>query len=107
MAVCVFFWVLYVVKGEMGHAWNINVGLRVARDPAVFWLLWFLLVTLMRRLAEGVNHPPVDDKPLPRSRRLLFWMMVMVFVVVFMPVPMRVIPGSQVGPPPASASLNP
>lgn len=108
MAVCVFFWVLYVVKGEMGRAWNIHVGLRVARDPAVFWLLWFLLVRLMRRLSDGVNHPPVDDKPLPRSRGVLFWLMVAVFVVVFMPVPMRIIPGSQVGPPapPASASVT-
>ena len=45
---------------------------------------------LMRRaVAAATNHPPVDDKPLPRSRRGLFWLMVVVFVGVFMPVPTR------------------
>ena len=43
----------------------------------------------MRRMSGGVNHPPVDDEPLPRSRRALFWLMVVVFVGVFMPVPLR------------------
>jgi membrane-associated protease RseP (regulator of RpoE activity) len=108
MAVCVFFWVMYVVKAEMGSAWNVSVGARVAMEASVFWLMWFLLVTLMRRLSDGVNHPPVDERPLPRSRQALFWLMVVVFVIVFMPVPMRVIPGSEVGKPapPASASLT-
>jgi len=36
-----------------------------------------------------VNHPPVDEQPLPASRRALFWLMVAVFVMVFMPVPFR------------------
>ena len=40
----------------------------------------------MRRMTGGDYHPPVDDKPLPRSRRGLFWLMVVVFVGVFMPV---------------------
>jgi hypothetical protein len=35
---------------------------------------------------------------LPRSRRALFWLMVVVFVGVFMPVPMREIPGNQANP---------
>ena len=65
----------------------------------------------MRRMTGGVNHPPVDDEPLPRSRRALFWLMVVVFVGVFMPVPMREIPGSGDPAPPAesatSASLEP
>jgi len=105
MAVCVFFWVMYVVKAEMGRDWALSVGARVARNAAMIWLLWFLLVTLMRRMADGENHPPVDDKPLPRSRRALFWLMVAVFVMVFMPVPMRTIPGSamKTGAPPASS----
>jgi len=108
MAVSVFFWVLYVVKAEMGGAWSLSVGAQVAMEASVFWLMWFLLVTFMRRLSDGVNHPPVDERPLPRSRQALFWVMVVVFVMVFMPVPMRMIPGSHVGKaaPPASASLT-
>ena len=95
MAIGVFFWVLYVVKDEMGNGWSPYVGARVAMNAAMFWVIWFGLVTLMRRMSGGTNHPPVDDKPLPRSRRALFWLMVVVFVGVFMPVPMREIPGTQ------------
>jgi len=95
MAIGVFFWVLYVVKGEMGGGWNPYVGAQISLNASMFWLVWFLLVSLMRRMSGGVNHPPVDDKPLPRSRRVFFWLMVVVFVAVFMPVPMRTIPGRQ------------
>ena len=97
LAICVFFWVMYVVKGEMGGVWNPWVGAQVGFSAATFWVVWFLLVSLMRRMTGGVNHPPVDDRPLPRSRRALFWFVVFVFVTVFMPVPMRTIPGRQIG----------
>jgi len=109
LAAGVFFWVMHVVKGEMGKGWNPRVGQQVATGAALFWVVWFLLVTLMRRMAGGMNHPPVDERPLPRSRRALFWLMVVVFVTVFMPVPMRAIPGSQLKSPDAgmSASLGP
>jgi Zn-dependent protease len=98
MAIGVFFWVLYVVKDETGQGWDSFVGARVAMNAATFWLVWFLLVSLMRQMTGGVNHPPVDDEPLPRSRRALFWLMVVVFVGVFMPVPMREVAGNQANP---------
>lgn len=110
LAVGVFFWVRHAVKEEMVGGWDPYVASLVAMNAATFWLVWFLLVSLMRRLSGGVNHPPVDDRPLPRSRRALFWLMVVVFVTVFMPVPMREIPGRQAAPPPdqaTAASLAP
>ena len=85
----VFFWVLHATQREAGSAWRLQPGMFIAMIAALPWLIWFALVGLMRRLTGGVNHPPVDDKPLPRSRRALFWLMVVVFVGVFMPVPMR------------------
>jgi len=59
-----------------------------------------------------MNHPPVDDTPLPASRKLLFWVMVVVFVGVFMPVPFRATLAGTPPPAPAptaaiSASLVP
>ena len=48
-----------------------------------------MMIRILRAASGGVNHPPVDDKPLPPSRKLLFWLMVAVFVGVFMPVPFR------------------
>jgi membrane-associated protease RseP (regulator of RpoE activity) len=88
-AVAVFFWVLYASHRELGGSWRFAVGSYVATNGALPWLIWFLLVGLLRRMTGGENHPAVDDKPLPRSRRGLFWLMVLVFIVVFMPVPQR------------------
>jgi membrane-associated protease RseP (regulator of RpoE activity) len=106
MAIGVYFWVLHVVKGEMGSAWAPDVGQKVAMGASIFWLVWFVMVSLMRTMTGGVNHPPVDEKPLPRSRRALFWLMVVVFVAVFMPVPMRQIPGIRVAETEQANSAN-
>jgi membrane-associated protease RseP (regulator of RpoE activity) len=98
MAIGVFLWVRQVVvKEEMGAGWNPYIASLVAMNAATFWLVWFLMVSLMRRMSGGVNHPPVDEQPLPPSRRALFWLMVAVFITVFMPVPMRQIPGKGTG----------
>jgi hypothetical protein len=37
----------------------------------------------------GIDHPPVDDRPLPRSRARLFWTVVASFILIFMPTPFR------------------
>jgi membrane-associated protease RseP (regulator of RpoE activity) len=88
-AIVVFCWVLYSTQRELGSAWRLEIGAFGAMVGSLFWLVWYGLVGLMRRMTGGMNHPPVDDKPLPRSRRALFWLMVVVFVAVFMPVPQR------------------
>jgi membrane-associated protease RseP (regulator of RpoE activity) len=56
---------------------------------ALPWGVWALLLLGMRKMAGGRYHPPVDEAALPASRRRLFWFMVVVFVLVFTPVPMR------------------
>jgi membrane-associated protease RseP (regulator of RpoE activity) len=110
MAIGVFVWVLFATQREAGAAWRFQIGSYIAMNAALPWLVWFLLIGLMRRMTGGMNHPPVDEKPLPASRRALFWLMVVVFVGVFMPVPMRPIfvgptePNAAVG---ISASLGP
>ena len=104
-AVLVFFWVLHATQREAGSAWSLQPGMLIGMYAAMPWLVWFVLVGLMRRMTGGENHPPVDDKPLPRSRRALFWLMVVVFVGVFMPVPLR--PIAVTGPaPPADPSIS-
>jgi membrane-associated protease RseP (regulator of RpoE activity) len=88
----VFAWVFHVARGEAGAfnlAWDWRIGIGLAIGAAFPWLLWYGLVALVRRLSGGINHPPVEDKPLPRSRKALFWLMVIVFVGIFMPVPIR------------------
>jgi len=100
-ALGVFFWVVHVVRVEAGASWNEAVGYSIAVGAALPWLVWYLLVRVLRRLSGGVNHPTVDEAPLPPSRRVLFWVMVAVFVGVFMPVPFR---ATMVGAPPAAPS---
>jgi len=110
----VFGWVLHVTRveaGALGAIWDRNVALPIALGAALPWLLWYVLVGVVRRISGGANHPPVEDRPLPRSRRALFWLMVIVFVAVFMPVPWRAIypaaPAESAKPPVASAERRP
>ncbi|MBI4511342.1 MAG: site-2 protease family protein [Deltaproteobacteria bacterium] len=62
------------------------------------WFTWALLLLGMRRISGGQYHPPVGADPLTGSRRVLFWLMVAVFVLLFTPVPMR----EALAPPPGS-----
>jgi len=89
VAVGVFFWVVHLVHVEMGPRYRQDFGYNIALSAAVPWLVWYLLVGLVRRMGGGANHPPVQTKPLPRSRKVLFLLMVAVFVAIFMPVPFR------------------
>lgn len=51
------------------------------------WLLWCVLMVALMRVA----HPPVvvEDVPLGRARRALGWAAVVLFVLLFMPAPVR------------------
>jgi membrane-associated protease RseP (regulator of RpoE activity) len=56
---------------------------------ALPWLVWIVLLAVMRRGTGGRYHPPVDAEPLSASRRGLCILMAVVFVLLFTPVPMR------------------
>jgi membrane-associated protease RseP (regulator of RpoE activity) len=65
-------------------------ALSMAVQPAIFWLMWAAILLAMKRATGGAYHPPVDDRPLPRSRRVLFWIVCVTFLLTFMPVPLRI-----------------
>jgi membrane-associated protease RseP (regulator of RpoE activity) len=88
-AAAVFFWVLHVTRGEAGAHWDEAIGRKIALYAAMPWLMWYLMIRIVRAASGGINHPPVEDQPLPPSRKLLFWLMVVVFAGVLMPVPFR------------------
>jgi membrane-associated protease RseP (regulator of RpoE activity) len=64
-------------------------SLAYAAQGAVPWIVWALLLLGMRRLSGGMYHPPVEPEPLTRSRRILFWVVAALFLLLFTPVPMR------------------
>ena len=53
------------------------------------WLLWGFVVLVMSRGQLG--HPPVLDayRPLPRSRRWVVWVSLLLFILTFAPAPFR------------------
>lgn len=63
-------------------------ALRYASYGAVPWAMWALLLGLMRRQA-GEYHPPVAELPLDPGRRRRAIAMLVVFILIAMPVPMR------------------
>lgn len=53
------------------------------------WLIWAGLLLLMRRIGGGEYHPEVVGPPLSPGQRRLAIGMVVLFVLLFVPVPMR------------------
>jgi len=52
------------------------------------WLFWALLLSLLTR-ATGHGHPPTDDQYLSPRRRIVGWLTLLLFVLLFMPSPIR------------------
>lgn len=91
LAVAAFAWVYLTLQREVGTG-VLPAGLTVfsvAITPAISWMVWFLLLALMGRMSGGLEHPLVGPVSLPPSRRALFWLVAITFVVTFMPVPLR------------------
>ncbi|HVV85618.1 MAG TPA: site-2 protease family protein [Kofleriaceae bacterium] len=53
------------------------------------WLVWSIAIAVMRNLAGGEYHPAVFGPPLTRGRRRLAALLLVVFVLIFAPVPLR------------------
>lgn len=68
---------------ELGHAAS------RAATASMPWLVWAVLLLVMRRLGGGVYHPPVEGAPLGKRRRALALVMAIVFILLFTPVPLR------------------
>ncbi len=98
MALGVFAWVMHLVRAEAGERWDRQLGIMIAGNAALFWLVWYVILSILGRFSGGrLDHPPVDDRPLPVSRRALFWLVLLVFAAIFMPVPLRLALGAGAG----------
>lgn len=64
-------------------------ALGFASYGVVPWLVWAIALTVLRNLSGGEYHPEVTGPPLTAGRRRLVWLMLVVFVLLFSPVPLR------------------
>jgi membrane-associated protease RseP (regulator of RpoE activity) len=69
--------------------WTWKDSLVRAAAAGMPWLVWAVLLLVMRRMSGGIYHPPVEGAPLSRGRRALAIGMVVVFALLFTPVPLR------------------
>ena len=64
-------------------------ALRYGLNGLLPWLVWAAMILIMRNLAGGSYHPPTDATPLSPWRRRGGWALLVIFLLIFMPVPMR------------------
>lgn len=53
------------------------------------WIVWAVMLLVMRALSGGVYHPPVGDEPLTAGRRKVVLLTAIIFLLIFTPVPLR------------------
>lgn len=82
LGVAVINFVYYLaIAGRPGAHSN---GLGTAQWAALSWLIWFVLLTTLRRLSDE-EHPPPDPGELSPFRRFVAALTLVVFVLLFMP----------------------
>jgi len=80
---------VWLALAAHGAGRDLGGSLQYGIFGALPWLVWMLLLVLMRRMSGGRYHPPVGTEPLSPGRRRLCWVVAIVFVLLFTPVPMR------------------
>jgi len=71
------------------HGWSWKDSMVRAGTAGMPWLVWAILLLVMRRLSGGIYHPPVEGAPLSRGRRMLALGMLILFALLFTPIPLR------------------
>ncbi len=73
------------LRSEHRDPWVIGTGY----TQGLSWFVFAAFIMLMHRNSRG-RHPPTDDGTLSRSRQVVAIATLLLFVVLFMPVPLRV-----------------
>lgn len=74
--------VLPVLQGKS------SLSLGGAVMNSLFWLIWFLFLGGIARVARGADHPPTEPGTLTPLRRVVAVISLLLFAVLFMPTPM-------------------
>jgi membrane-associated protease RseP (regulator of RpoE activity) len=65
-----------------------TLPLPLAIGNSTFWLVWFVVLTVIGRLSGGSRHPPCEPGELTPARRTIGWLSIALFVLLFMPTPL-------------------
>jgi membrane-associated protease RseP (regulator of RpoE activity) len=76
----------FVFHAAPWHLAGIGERVGTAFSASMPWFGWFLILTLLER-ASGGKHPPTEDVPLSRGRRIVAVGTLLLFVLLFMPTP--------------------
>jgi len=87
VALGVFLWLF---QEAVSQGLEIEDAASHAFPSAMPWLVWAAVLLLMRRRADEY-HPEVNDEPLTPGRRRLVIAVVILFVVILTPVPLRAV----------------
>jgi len=79
-------WLVFAAR-KFDYSWGRSIFYGFV--GAMPWLVWSLLLLGMRKMAGGQYHPPVNDVPLTRGRRWLVYVVALIFILIFMPIPFR------------------
>jgi len=64
-----------------------SMGYGYAFLNSLFWLVWYGFTGLVGRVSGSPDHPPFEPGELGRGRRLVAWLCLIMFVLLFMPTP--------------------
>ncbi len=67
----------------------ISTALPSAFKAGMPWMVWALVLLIMRRVSDGRYHPPVGARALTPGRRRLVFLMVLILISIFTPIPLR------------------
>lgn len=68
------------------HRSKMEVSLAISNSMS--WFVWFLVLGLLGRLSGGSDHPPVEAGALSPGRKIVAWITLALFVLLFMPTPL-------------------
>ena len=58
-----------------------------ALTNSLFWLIWYAFTGIIARVAGSADHPPFEPGELGPGRRIVGWLCLIMFVLLFMPTP--------------------
>jgi membrane-associated protease RseP (regulator of RpoE activity) len=74
---------------ELSENHPLGQALHEGFQAGIPWLVWALVLALMKRLSGGAYHPPVGEQPLSPGRKLLSLGMLALFLLLLIPIPLR------------------